>query len=134
MDFTTAVRTVLKERFADFQGRARRSEFWWFYLFVMIVFIALYAVVMALAFSGSGLLAAIGGIAFLVVVLGLFIPYLAVAVRRMHDTGRSGWFLLIGMIPLVGLIVLFWFVQRGTVGPNEFGEDPYDAAGAVPAE
>ena len=74
------------------------------------------------------------GLAVLGIALGLIIPSIAVAIRRMHDTGRSGWWLLIGLIPLLGAIVLiYWFVQRGTVGPNEWGNDPYDAVG-VPAE
>jgi len=134
MDFTTAVRTVIKERYADFQGRSRRSEYWWFTLFTMIFQIVAQVLFGAVAASGSGVLMLIVGLAVLVIALGLIIPSIAVAIRRMHDTGRSGWWLLIGLIPLLGAIVLiYWFVQRGTVGPNEWGNDPYDAVG-VPAE
>ena len=77
-------------------------------------------------------MAIIFGIAVIVVLLGLIVPGIAVSIRRMHDTGRSGWWLLIGLVPLVGFIViLYFFVQRGTVGPNAWGADPYDTAPAV---
>jgi len=118
MDFMTAVKHVFAN-YANFQGRARRSEYWWFYLFSVIVY-----VVASIIDGIIGL-----PIFYVVSLLGLFIPSLAVAIRRMHDTGRSGWWVLIFLIPLVGLILfIYWFVQRGTVGPNDWGQDPYDAA------
>jgi uncharacterized membrane protein YhaH (DUF805 family) len=117
MDFMTAVKHVFAN-YANFSGRARRSEYWWFYLFNIIV--------NAVASVVDG---AIGmPILAIVAFLGLIIPGIAVSVRRMHDIGKSGWWLFIVLIPLVGIILLiYWFVQRGTVGPNEYGEDPYDA-------
>lgn len=117
MDFMTAVKRCLTSGFVDFQGRARRSEFWWFYLFTII------CNVVASVIDG-----AIGTpIVSIIVMLGLLLPGLAVAIRRMHDTGRSGWWIFIVLIPLVGIILyIYWFVQRGTVGPNEWGADPYD--------
>lgn len=128
MDFMTAVKHVLKNNYANFQGRARRSEYWWFTLFSMIVSTVAQIVMGAVAATGSTILALIFGIAFLVLMLGLIIPSIAVSIRRMHDTGRSGWWLLIGFIPLIGfLVILYFFVQRGTVGPNDWGADPYDA-------
>lgn len=116
MDFMTAVKHVLNN-FANFQGRARRSEFWWWALFGLIC--------NAVATVLDG---AIGmQLVSIVVALALFIPGLAVSIRRMHDTGRSGWWILIILIPLVGIILyIYWFVQRGTVGPNDWGQDPYD--------
>ena len=117
MDFMTAVKHVFAN-YANFQGRARRSEFWWFYLFSIICnFVA------SIVDSAIGL-----PILSIVLVLGLIIPSLAVTIRRMHDTGRSGWWIFIVLIPLVGIILyIYWFVQRGTVGSNAWGEDPYDA-------
>ncbi len=116
MDFMTAVKHVLQDNYANFSGRARRSEYWWFYLFTIICY-----VVASIIDGVIGL-----PIVSIIVMLGLIVPGLAAAVRRMHDTGRTGWLLLIALIPLVGLLILYWFVQRGTVGPNEYGADPYD--------
>lgn len=117
MDFMTAVKHVFNN-FANFQGRARRSEYWWFYLFTIIC-----NVVASIIDGAIGM-----PIVSIVVLLGLLIPGLAVTIRRMHDTGRSGWWIFIVLIPLVGIILyIYWFVQRGTVGPNAWGQDPYDA-------
>jgi len=117
MDFVTAVKTCLN-KYADFSGRARRSEFWFFYLFYVIVyFIA--------AIIGVGLLEELGGILVLIVVLGLLLPMLSVGVRRLHDTGRSGWWYLISFVPLVGAILLIvWWATNGTPGSNEYGPNP----------
>ena len=121
MDFMTAVKHVFAN-YANFSGRARRSEYWWFYLFNIIVN------VVASIIDGAIGMPIVSIIAF----LGLIIPGIAVSVRRMHDVGRSGWWLFIALIPLVGIILLiYWFVQRGTVGPNDWGQDPYDAPAAV---
>ena len=123
MEFGEAVRTVLTEKYADFRGRAPRSEYWWFVLFYMLVYLAV-----ALVGVVSDTLA---GIVQFVVWLGLLVPSIAVAVRRLHDTDRSGWWLLIALIPVIGTIVLIVFtVQRGTPGDNRFGPDPLgDVAG-----
>jgi uncharacterized membrane protein YhaH (DUF805 family) len=129
---------VLKQ-YVDFGGRARRTEFWMFTLFNVIISIAL-AVVDALLF-GSGSFAAVSGGVSASVNLGLLgtiyslavlLPSLAVTVRRLHDTDRSGWWILIGLVPLVGGIVLLVFmVLEGTRGPNSHGPDP--KAVAAPA-
>lgn len=117
MDFMSAVKHVFAN-YANFQGRARRSEYWWFYLFAIIC-----NVVASVVDASIGL-----PILSIVVLLGLLIPGIAVSVRRMHDIGRSGWWIFIVLIPLVGIILyIYWFVQRGTVGSNEWGADPYDA-------
>ncbi|MEJ6390351.1 DUF805 domain-containing protein [Gymnodinialimonas ulvae] len=117
MDFMTAVRHVFAN-YANFSGRARRSEFWWWTLFAFIL-----AIVAQIIDAAIGI-----PILYVVVSLGLLIPNIAVSVRRMHDIGRSGWWVLIFLIPIVNIIMLLvWFTQRGTVGPNEFGGDPYDA-------
>lgn len=116
MDFMTSVRTVVLEKYADFSGRAQRSEYWWFFLANMIL-----SVVINVLAQVAGFFSIIG----LIISLGLLIPGIAVSVRRMHDIGKSGWMLLVGLIPLVGFILLiYWFVQQGTDGDNEFGSDP----------
>ncbi|MBY6202619.1 DUF805 domain-containing protein [Maritalea mobilis] len=122
MDFMTAVKTVLG-KYATFSGRAQRSEFWWFYLFSLIVSAVLQMVDRALfgtlvGGQDVGILAPLFSLAIL-------LPGLAVGARRLHDTDRSGWWLLIALIPIVGfLVLLYFFVQRGTAGPNQHGADP----------
>jgi uncharacterized membrane protein YhaH (DUF805 family) len=118
MGFGGAIKTCFS-KYATFQGRARRPEFWWWYLFYSLVLWGLVVV--------DGVIAAAGG-PFLVLtslgILGLFLPLLAAGVRRLHDADRSGWMMLITFIPLVGPIILLVFLcQRGTDGPNRFGED-----------
>jgi uncharacterized membrane protein YhaH (DUF805 family) len=121
MQFTDAVRSVIVERYADFQGRAQRSEFWWFALFYFLLSLA---VGMVGAASDT-----LGGILNVVVSLGLLLPSLAVSIRRLHDTDRTGWWILLYLLPVIGTIVLIiFFVQRGTVGHNRFGPDPLGAA------
>ena len=117
-------------KYADFQGRARRSEYWLFTLFCIIVSMVLY--IPMLAFAGAmqktGQLNPIAGLFMLllgVFCLGLIIPSLAVTVRRLHDTDRSGWWIFISLVPFVGGIILLIFeVLDGTPGPNKFGPDP----------
>ena len=117
MGFTEAVRSVIVERYADFQGRAPRSEFWWFVLFYMLLGLAV-AVIGAASDT-------LGAILNILLTLGLLVPSIAVSIRRLHDTDRTGWWVLLGLIPLIGTIVLIVFsVQRGTDGDNRFGPDP----------
>jgi uncharacterized membrane protein YhaH (DUF805 family) len=106
---------VLKN-YAGFSGRARRTEYWMFVLFNIIITIVLD--VIGLAIKQGSILGAIYGLAVL-------IPGLAVAVRRLHDTGRSGWWLLIGLVPLIGAIVLIVFMAtEGEPGDNAYGPNP----------
>lgn len=109
MDFMSAVKVCLTEKYCSFNGRASRSEFWWFMLAcVLIIFIA--------AFVSEKLC--------YIAIIAIFLPMLSACVRRLHDTNRSGWFYLIGFIPVVGLYLYFVCAQKGTEGPNRFGEDP----------
>lgn len=113
MGFMEAVKSCFR-RYVDFQGRSPRSEFWWFYLAFIIFYvlvIILAAIAPILGIIGLGLLAFI-------------IPMLAVSIRRLHDLDKSGWWYLIGFIPLAGLILLYWFCLKGTEGDNRFGPDP----------
>jgi uncharacterized membrane protein YhaH (DUF805 family) len=112
------VKSVFNQ-YAGFSGRARRSEYWWFYLFTIIAY-----VVAAIVDAVIGVPAASG-----ILFLGLIIPTLAVSVRRLHDTGRSGFWLFIGLIPLVGAIILLVFtVQDSQPGTNEYGPLPKENA------
>jgi uncharacterized membrane protein YhaH (DUF805 family) len=103
--FVDAIKICLS-KYADFNGRASRSEYWWFFLFTFII----YVVTAFLPFIS------------LIAVLALLVPSISAAVRRLHDTDRSGWWYLIFLVPLVGAIVLIFFLcQRGTEGQNRFG-------------
>jgi uncharacterized membrane protein YhaH (DUF805 family) len=113
--------TALKS-YAVFSGRSRRSEYWYFALFYLI----LYAVcAIADGISGSFDRASGIGIFTAILTLALLVPSLSVSVRRLHDTGRSGWWLLIGLIPVIGLIILLvCFTRDGEAGANRFGANP----------
>ena len=102
-----------------FSGRARRAEYWWFILATILVSIVLGVIDGLLGLGGEfGLLSNIWSLA-------VFLPSLAAGARRLHDTDRSGWWMLISFLPLIGLIVLIvFFAQKGTDGPNRFGADP----------
>ncbi len=125
MDFTTAIRTCFS-KYATFLGRARRAEYWWFVLFNILVNIALNIVDGVIFGFGGGPMHE-GGPQFLsgLYSLAVLLPSLAVGVRRLHDLGRSGWWLLIWLIPLLGWIILiWWFATKGEDGPNDYGPDP----------
>ena len=120
---------VLKQYF-DFNGRARRKEYWMFLLFNVIVSFVLGIVDGILGMkTGSGF-GVLGGLYTLAVLL----PSLGVTVRRLHDTDRSGWWVLIGFVPIIGFIVLLVFMaMEGTRGDNNYGADPKTAGDGVPA-
>ena len=105
---------VLKNKYAQFTGRARRAEYWQFFLFNIIISTLINVVVRA---TGSTAIAGLGGL----ISLALLIPGIAVAIRRMHDVDKSGWFIL---IPIYNLILA---CTEGTKGPNEYGPDPKGA-------
>jgi uncharacterized membrane protein YhaH (DUF805 family) len=112
---------VLKQ-FADFSGRARRQEYWMFVLFNILF--AIMAVVLDNILGTTIDPLPYGGF-YLGYVLILFIPGLAVAVRRLHDIGKSGWMLLVAFIPFIGAIwLLVLFATAGTPGTNEYGINP----------
>jgi uncharacterized membrane protein YhaH (DUF805 family) len=117
------------KQYADFGGRARRTEFWMFVLVNVVISIVLGIVDTA---TGTANAYAVGGMASYspgilggLYALAVLIPSIAVTVRRLHDTDRSGWWFLIQLIPIVGGIVLLVFAcLEGTRGPNRFGADP----------
>ena len=107
MSFGKAVSTCLT-KYADFKGRARPSEYWWFLLFASAAEGALYAIARPLYF---------------VAVLALLLPWIAVTVRRLHDTGRSGWYYFMILIPLAGpIIFVVYMASSGETGPNQYGD------------
>lgn len=126
MGFTDAVRICLQQKYVDFSGRARRSEYWYFFLFTLLVDIAA-SIVDAIIGSDLG---AGTGIVSLIAGLALLLPGIAVAIRRLHDTSRSGWWILIGLIPLVGWIILIVFYVQDSHPDNAYGPNP-KAAPAV---
>ncbi len=112
--FKEAIITCVQDKYVTFSGRASRSEYWFFALFNFLAGIVA-GIIDAMIFGD-------GGIINLIVVLGLFLPGLAVGVRRLHDIGKSGWWLLISLIPLIGLIVLIvFFCQKSKPENNEYG-------------
>jgi uncharacterized membrane protein YhaH (DUF805 family) len=121
--------------YVNFEGRASRSEFWFFVLFYFIAFFVLgiadqlvfwllfEVVVEPLAYLGFGRFA--GRPLTELFVLATLLPSIAVVVRRLHDLDRSGWFILLNFVPFVGQIVLIvWYCGPGTKGPNRFGPEP----------
>ena len=112
---------VLK-KYAQFSGRARRKEYWYFVLFNMI-----FSFVLAMIDNQTGTLNPESGLGLLsgIYSLAVLIPSIAVAFRRLHDTGRSAWWLLIGLIPLIGwIVIIVFFVQDSQEGENEYGVSP----------
>ncbi|WP_217235351.1 DUF805 domain-containing protein [Streptomyces sp. AC555_RSS877] len=110
------------KKYAVFSGRARRKEYWMYTLFVAIIYIVL------------AILAAVTKQPLIAVVfyLAILLPSLAVTVRRLHDTGRTGWWVLIGLVPLVGAIVMLVFLcSEGESGANKFGANPKEAPALV---
>jgi uncharacterized membrane protein YhaH (DUF805 family) len=123
MNFQQAVQSGFSN-YVNFRGRASRSEFWWFQLFLLLA-----GIVAALLdlFTNTNLL----GDSPLATLfwLATIIPDLAVTVRRLHDTDSSGWWILLGLIPFIGIIVLIvWWCRKGTRGYNRFGADPLQPA------
>jgi uncharacterized membrane protein YhaH (DUF805 family) len=118
MSFPDAVRICLS-KYVDFSGRARRSEYWWFTLFNVLVGIVA-SIIDALIGTRSGSFGLIEALAS----LALLLPGLAVGVRRLHDTSRSGWWILIGIIPIVGWIVLLVFYLQDSHPDNKYGPSP----------
>lgn len=109
MNFQEAVQTCFR-KYADFTGRASRSEYWWFVLAYLIVAIV------------AGF---IHEVLYFVVVLAFLLPLLAAGARRLHDIGKSGWWLLLGLIPLVNLVLIYFAVQPSQPDSNEYGAPPF---------
>lgn len=120
MGFAESIRTCLR-KYATFSGRARRSEFWWFHLFYVLCLVVMTVLVIAT-----------NSVIPLILFLGLVLPSLAVQSRRLHDSGRSGWWVLISLIPYVGSVILIIFACQSSVPvmtvhgppPQDLGPNP----------
>ena len=120
-----ATRTVLA-KYRTFTGRASRAEYWWWFLAVIILMVVLGLV------DGAVIAPLLGFDVFaenagrplsLLASLVLLLPAIAVSIRRLHDIDRTGWWLLLGLVPVIGfLVLLYFYVQKGDAGPNRFGE------------
>ncbi len=136
MGFVDAVRTCLIVKYATFEGRAARSEFWYFSLFHILMLLAFGALGFALGggsnFRAGNLRSFLPFVPLILVVLAMILPSIAVAVRRLHDRNMSGWwylgFIVLSAIPVIGRLVnlatLVLYALKGTLGPNRFGRDP----------
>ena len=134
MSFATAVRTCF-EKYGTFEGRAKRSEFWWWMLFQTLVtgVVAITGGVFLIAASAgspggqaNGPLLVIGIIFYflaIVVALALLVPTYAVGCRRLHDRGMSGWLQLLTLVPCGNIVLLVFWVMAGTPGRNNYGEE-----------
>ena len=123
MKLVDSWKRVVIDRYATFDGRASRSEFWWYVLANLIVVFAL-----ALLSSASKIFAVL----MLIWIVGTLIPNLAVGVRRLHDTNRSGWWYLISIVPFGGIVLFVFFVMEGDAAQNTYGPAPTDGQ-EVPA-
>ncbi len=130
---------AITKHYADFQGRARRKEYWMFHLFYTVIIMLSYSVIVGAlltAISGEGdpaeAFPILSLLLFLALYLGLLVPSLAIQVRRLHDIGKSGWFLLVILIPFVGVI---WFLvlmcTDSQPNTNQYGPNPKGVGGAV---
>ncbi len=121
MGFSEAVQAGL-QKYADFGTRSSRSEYWFWVLGIFIGYVALFILSALLGWIGLGF---IGAIIYAIFMLGIIVPSLAVTVRRLHDVGRSGWFVLLSLIPIVGFIILLvWEVTAGQPEENQWGPNP----------
>jgi uncharacterized membrane protein YhaH (DUF805 family) len=133
--FAESVRTCFG-KYADFQGRASRSEFWWFFLFTALVSLALslplYVLMVIVAVAGNSstgagvaaVITIIWSIIVTVVAIGLLIPLLAAGARRLHDYGQSAWFLLLYFVPCGNIVLIVLWALGGTPGDNPYGPRP----------
>lgn len=108
MTFVESIKTCFS-KYADFKGRASRSEYWWFVLFIML---------------GTLACSMVSDTLYYLFALGTLLPSIAAAARRLHDTNRSGWLQLLALIPVVGWIIVIVFMAQEAKEPNRFGEAP----------
>ena len=131
LGFTEAVVRGLRQ-FTTFSGRASVAEFWWFVLFLVLLWGALYLMAgfVGAASSAGGAVQSLGAIllgaslVLLVSCLALVVPAIAVTVRRLHDTGRTGWWALLLPVPLIAVVVYFFCLLPGNISDNAYGEQP----------
>ena len=124
MELKEAFLKVVRDNYANFEGRARRKEYWMYILSIFVLYLALGIVGGILSIISDTLAMLVYGL-FSLLALALIIPGLAVTVRRLHDTNKSGWFILVALIPFVGALYLLYLeILEGDKGPNQYGPDP----------
>lgn len=113
-DIIAIIKSVILKNYVNFEGRATRPEFWWFFLFNVIVSLILNLFGPKVGTTLSGIWS-----------LAILLPYLGLSVRRLHDINKSGWLLLLGLIPIVGWVILIiWWAKEGDPNENEYGPVP----------
>ncbi|MGG4608827.1 DUF805 domain-containing protein [Providencia sp. Me31A] len=118
---------VIKNNYANFSGRARRKEYWMFTLINTIILAVLYIIMFSSIDYSTGEMSGIGSVVsvlILIYALALIVPSIAVCVRRLHDTNKSGWFFLLNFIPFGGLVVFVFMCLDSNQGDNRFGPNP----------
>jgi uncharacterized membrane protein YhaH (DUF805 family) len=134
MDFMTSVRTCIT-KYATFDGRAKRSEFWWFYLFTVIVIAIVYVFPLFFGLMAGltrdsvvsgvfSIMSLVSNLALIVVSIALMIPLLAVGCRRLHDRGQSGWLQMLLLVPCGSIVLIVFWILEGMPGPNMYGDPP----------
>jgi uncharacterized membrane protein YhaH (DUF805 family) len=119
--------TDVLKKYVEFDGRASRKEYWMFTFMNTLVYVVVSFV------AGAVLPQSLGGVVTGLYALAILLPSIAVGIRRLHDTNRSGWWLLIGIIPFIGaLVLLVFFVLDSTPGANEYGPNPKGMMAAAP--
>ena len=121
MGFMDAVKNAIMNNYANFSGRASRSELWWFSLFNFLISIPVAMIDLIIGIEVVPGYGPFGSI----LILALLLPNMGLVVRRLHDTGRSGWWYFIALVPCVGFIILLVFlIIDGEPHPNQYGDVP----------
>ena len=116
---------VFLKNYANFSGRARRAEYWYFVLVNILLILPFYILGIAGAANENGALSILGFSVYGLVAVASFVPGLSVAVRRLHDLNKSGWYYFFALIPFIGgIILLVWFCTDGDRFTNSYGDDP----------
>ena len=119
-------------KYAEFNGRARRSEYWYYVLTNFLIVLSLYVLIFVGALARIPVISIVFGGIVILFALGTLVPSIAVLVRRLHDSGKSGWYYFVSLIPIAGPIwLLILLCTEGTKGPNEYGPDPKDPTAAL---
>lgn len=134
MEIFDYFKKTIIENYANFSGRARRREYWFFCLSVWLINVAMriLGIIMVIISASSSLLEIVStssAVAMALLSLGLIVPSIAVCVRRLHDIGKSGWYFLLSFIPIIGgIILLIWFCRDSVAVSNKWGANPKDPA------
>lgn len=130
MSFPEAITTCLR-KYADFKGRASRSEFWWFVLlYYGVLFLPL--IILGVTAESGDVIPSIAGPLIGLAFLALVLPYVAAGVRRLHDTDKSGWWWFISLIPFGSIILIVFWASKGSPGTNQYRPPPGAETAALP--